>query len=84
MKTAFCFPGQGTQTVGMGVAYADVSPAAAAVIAEASEAFGADLLELCRSGPQERLDQTEITQPALASRISSTRRPVWSPNQPQA
>jgi [acyl-carrier-protein] S-malonyltransferase len=67
MKTAFCFPGQGSQTVGMGVAFADVSPAAAAVFAEASEAFGADLLELCRSGPQERLDQTEITQPALTT-----------------
>ena len=65
MKTAFCFPGQGSQTVGMGVAFADASPAAAAVFAEASEAFGADLLELCRSGPQERLDVAGITQPAL-------------------
>lgn len=67
MKTAFCFPGQGSQTVGMGVAFADASAAAAAVFAEASEAFGADLLQLCRSGPQERLDQTEITQPALTT-----------------
>ncbi|MGI9117177.1 MAG: ACP S-malonyltransferase [Gaiellales bacterium] len=67
MTTAFCFPGQGSQTVGMGVDFAAASAAAAAVFAEASEAFGADLLELCRSGPQERLDQTEITQPALTT-----------------
>ena len=67
MKTAFCFPGQGSQAVGMGVAFADASPAAAAVFAEASAAYGSDLLELCRSGPKELLDQTEITQPALTT-----------------
>lgn len=67
MRIAFCFPGQGSQAVGMGVAFADASAPAAAVFAEASEAFGEDLLELCRSGPQERLDQTEITQPALTT-----------------
>ncbi len=67
MNTALCFPGQGSQTVGMGVAFADASPAAAAVFVEASEAFGEDLLELCRIGPQERLNQTEITQPALTT-----------------
>jgi [acyl-carrier-protein] S-malonyltransferase len=67
LSTAFCFPGQGSQAVGMGVAFADASPAAAAVFAEASEAFGDDLLGLCRSGPQERLDRTEITQPALTT-----------------
>lgn len=67
MRIAFCFPGQGSQAVGMGVAFADSSAPAAAVFAEASEAFGEDLLALCRSGPQERLDQTEITQPALTT-----------------
>ncbi|MSO47463.1 MAG: [acyl-carrier-protein] S-malonyltransferase [Thermoleophilia bacterium] len=67
MKTAFCFPGQGSQSVGMGTAFADTSPAAAAVFAEASAAYGADLLELCRNGPKELLDQTEITQPALTT-----------------
>lgn len=67
MRIALCFPGQGSQTVGMGVAFADVSPAAAAVFVEASETFGEDLLGLCRVGPQERLDQTEITQPALTT-----------------
>ena len=67
MKTAFCFPGQGSQAVGMGVAFAEASAAAAAVFVEASAAYGADLLELCRSGPKELLDQTEITQPALTT-----------------
>jgi [acyl-carrier-protein] S-malonyltransferase len=67
MRTAFCFPGQGSQRVGMGVAFAEVSPAARAVFDEASAAFGDDLLELCRSGPQERLDDTAITQPALTT-----------------
>lgn len=67
MRIALCFPGQGSQSVGMGVAFADASPAAAAVFAEASEAYGDDLLGLCRSGPQEVLDRTEVTQPALTT-----------------
>ena len=67
MKIAFCFPGQGSQTVGMGVAFAEASPAAAAVFAQASDAYGSDLLDLCRTGPQSVLDQTEITQPALTT-----------------
>ncbi len=67
MKIAFCFPGQGSQSVGMGVAFAETSAAAAAVFEQASAAFGSDLLELCRTGPKERLDQTEITQPALTT-----------------
>lgn len=67
MRTAFCFPGQGSQSVGMGVAFAEVSPAAQAVFAAASEVFGEDLLELCRSGPAERLDETSVTQPALTT-----------------
>ena len=67
MRTAFCFPGQGSQAVGMGVAFAESSNAAAAVFADASDAFGDDLLALCANGPKERLDQTEITQPALTT-----------------
>lgn len=67
VRTAFCFPGQGSQRVGMGVAFAEASPAARAVFDEASGAFGDDLFELCRSGPQERLDDTAITQPALTT-----------------
>lgn len=67
MRTAFCFPGQGSQRVGMGVEFAAASPAARAVFDEASAAFGEDLLALCADGPQERLDDTAITQPALTT-----------------
>ncbi len=63
--TAFVFPGQGAQAVGMGVACAEASAAARTAFAVASEASGLDLLELCRHGPAERLAETEITQPAI-------------------
>jgi [acyl-carrier-protein] S-malonyltransferase len=62
---AFVFPGQGAQTVGMGVACAEASAAARAAFATASRASGLDLLALCREGPAERLAETEITQPAI-------------------
>ncbi|MGH2376647.1 MAG: ACP S-malonyltransferase [bacterium] len=62
---AFMFPGQGAQYVGMGVDLADRHPVARRVFDEASEATGIDLLGLCRDGPEERLRQTELTQPAI-------------------
>jgi len=62
---AFVFPGQGAQHVGMGVELADRYPAARRVFDEASAAIGLDLLRLCREGPEERLRETENTQPAI-------------------
>jgi len=62
---AFVFPGQGAQTIGMGVACAEASADARAAFTLASEATGLDLLDLCRRGPAERLAETEITQPAI-------------------
>lgn len=59
------FPGQGAQYVGMGVDLADRHAGARRVFEEASEATGIDLLGLCRDGPEERLRQTELTQPAI-------------------
>ena len=61
----FVFPGQGAQYVGMGVELAERYPVARGVFDEASAAIDLDLLELCRSGPEERLRATENTQPAI-------------------
>ena len=62
---AFVFPGQGSQSVGMGKALAAVSPAAAAVFARADEALGTPISQLAWHGPAEDLDRTENAQPAL-------------------
>ncbi|HET7031040.1 MAG TPA: ACP S-malonyltransferase [Candidatus Limnocylindrales bacterium] len=62
---AFVFPGQGSQSVGMGQALAAASPAAAAVLAEADAALGDPISRLAFDGPAETLDRTENAQPAL-------------------
>src|SRR5206468_6789569 len=62
---AFVFPGQGSQTVGMGRALAAASPAAAAVFAQADEALGEPISNLAWEGPEDRLNRTENAQPAL-------------------
>lgn len=63
-KTAFLFPGQGSQQVGMLESVGD-EPAVRQAFAEASGALGYDLWDVIRQGPAERLDRTDITQPAL-------------------
>jgi len=67
VKVAFCFPGQGSQDVGMGRAMAEAYPDARAVYDEGSEALGFDLAELCFEGPLEELTRTELQQPALVA-----------------
>jgi [acyl-carrier-protein] S-malonyltransferase len=67
MKIAFCFPGQGSQDVGMGRAIAEGFPAARAVYDEASEAVGFDVAKLCFEGSLEELTRTELQQPALVA-----------------
>jgi len=62
---AFLFPGQGSQTVGMGKELADNYPAARQTFEEADEALGHKLSEVCFAGPEEKLRLTEITQPAI-------------------
>lgn len=64
-KTTFMFPGQGAQFVGMCGELCDEVPAAKALFDEASEVLGYDLLKVCTEGPKEKLDSTEVCQPAI-------------------
>ena len=61
----FLFPGQGSQSVGMGRGLYEAFPAVRAVYEEASSILGYDVAQLCFEGPVERLNLTEHTQPAL-------------------
>src|ERR1700753_4397680 len=64
-QIALLFPGQGSQTVGMGKALYDTFPAAKAVFDEADEALGLALSKLIFEGPDDQLKLTEHTQPAI-------------------
>ncbi len=65
IKTAFVFPGQGAQKVGMGANLADSFPESAELMERADKALGFSLSRLCYGGPVEELAGTENTQPAL-------------------
>jgi [acyl-carrier-protein] S-malonyltransferase len=64
-RFAFLFPGQGSQTVGMGKELAEKYPIARRTFEEADEALGYKLSQVCFEGPEEKLRLTEITQPAI-------------------
>lgn len=66
-RVAFVFPGQGSQSVGMGRALAEASPAAASILAEADAALGEPISRLAFEGPAEELDLTVNAQPALVA-----------------
>lgn len=65
MSLAFVFPGQGSQSLGMLSELAAAYPVVGQSFAEASEALGYDLWSLTQNGPEEELNKTHITQPAL-------------------
>ena len=65
MTTAFVFPGQGAQTIGMGRDLADAYPAARAVFEEVDDALGEKLSDLIWNGEQDALTLTQSAQPAL-------------------
>src|SRR4051812_31659518 len=64
-KSAFLFPGQGAQQVGMGKQLAETLPAVRRLYDEANALLGFDLAAACFHGPKESLDTTAISQPAL-------------------
>jgi [acyl-carrier-protein] S-malonyltransferase len=65
MGTAFIFPGQGAQVVGMGRDVAGAFGSAAEVFAKANDIVGYDLRAICFEGPAEKLNTTTISQPAI-------------------
>lgn len=79
MSFAMIFPGQGSQSVGMLAELAESASQVRATFDEASEALQADLWQLVQDGPEDRLNRTEWTQPALLAAGVSVWR-VWQAN----
>ncbi|GHH06950.1 malonyl CoA-acyl carrier protein transacylase [Sphingomonas glacialis] len=71
---AFIFPGQGSQSVGMGKALAEASAVARAVFQEVDDALGQHLFRLMSDGPKEQLELTENAQPAIMANAIATLR----------
>ncbi len=65
MSYAFVFPGQGSQSVGMLNELAENNPIVKQTFKEASDSLGYDLWDIVSNGPEEKLNQTNITQPAM-------------------
>lgn len=83
MALAFVFPGQGSQSVGMMNALAAEFPVVKQTFAEASQALGKDLWQLVEQGPEDKLNQTEITQPVMLAAGVATWRAWLAANGPR-
>jgi [acyl-carrier-protein] S-malonyltransferase len=81
-RVALVFPGQGSQKVGMGRAWAEVSAAARRTFEEADAALGWALTRLCWEGPEEELNLTANTQPALLAVSIAIYRALTAPEPP--
>jgi [acyl-carrier-protein] S-malonyltransferase len=64
-KTYILCPGQGAQVVGMGKDYLETIPVAQTIFEKANQILGLDLASICFGGPEDRLNQTDIAQPAI-------------------
>jgi [acyl-carrier-protein] S-malonyltransferase len=65
VKTAYIFPGQGAQLVGMGEDFYDAEPVAREIFDKADKILGLGLAKLCFEGPEEELNSTAVSQPAI-------------------
>jgi len=75
-KLAFIFPGQGSQSIGMMSDWGQYQSQVDSTFEEASQVLGYDLKQVITEGPADRLNQTEITQPAMLAAGVATYR-VW-------
>ena len=64
-SSAFFFPGQGAQSLGMGIDLIEAYPEARAVFESAREILGFDFAAVCRDGPEEELNSTRVSQPVI-------------------
>ena len=76
MSVAFVFPGQGSQAVGMGRDLRDAFPESRAVFDEADATLGFSLSRLCFEGPEDELQLTANTQPAILATSAAALRPL--------
>jgi [acyl-carrier-protein] S-malonyltransferase len=78
MRVAWVFPGQGSQKVGMGKGLAEAQPESLAVLEAADRALGEPLRHLLFEGPEDQLQLTANTQPAILAASIAASRALWA------